>query len=86
MKIRKILVGKDIQEKILWKHGIKREELENALNEGNPKFFRIRDNIYMAIAHFNHYTTVIFEYDKSNAIIRTAYKSSDWQIKRYKIK
>ena len=83
MKIRKILVETDIQEKILWKHGIKREEFENALLEGNPRFFKIKDNLYMAITHYENYLTILFEYDKTDAIVKTAYKSSDWQIKRY---
>jgi len=82
MNIRKILIEAETQEKILLKHGIKREELENALLEGKPRFFRIRDDIYMAIAHYEHYLTIIFEYDKPNAIIKTAY----WQIRRYKKK
>ena len=86
MKIRKILVETDIQEKILWKHGVKREELENALLEGNPRFFKIRDNWYMAVTHFEYYLTIIFEYNQLNAIVKTAYKSSDWQIRRYKRK
>ena len=83
MKIRKILVEIDIQEKILWKHGVKREDLENALREGNPRFFKIRDNLYTAVTHFEYYLTIIFEYYKTDAKIKTAYKSSDWQIKRY---
>ncbi len=86
MKIKKILVETEIQEKILYKHGIKREELENALLEGKPKFIRIRDNWYMAIAHHNQYITAIFEHEQQTATIKTAYKSSDWQISRYKRK
>lgn len=86
MKIKKILVEAAVQEKILYKHGIKREELENALLEGKPKFIRIRDSLYMAISHHNQYITTIFEYEQLTATIKTAYKSSDWQIKRYKRK
>ena len=76
----------ETQEKILYKHGIKREELENALLEGQPKFIRIRDNLYMAITHYHEYITAIFEYEQQTATIKTAYKSSDWQISRYKKK
>lgn len=83
MKIDKILVQLEVQEKILWKHGITREELENALLEGKPKFFKIRANVYMAVAHYSHYITVVFEYDKNNAVVKTAYKSADWQIRKY---
>lgn len=86
MKIKKILVETEIQQKILHKHGIKREELENALLEGKPKFIRIRDNLYMAITHYHEYITAIFEYEKQTATIKTAYKLSDWQISRYKKK
>ena len=86
MKIKKILVDTDTQEKILYKHGIKREELENALLEGKPKFIKIRDNLYMAITHYNKYITAIFEYEQQTATIKTAYKSSDWQINKHKKK
>ena len=86
MKIKKILVDTDTQEKILYKHGVKREELENALLEGKPKFIRIRDNLYMAITHYHDYITAIFEYEQRTATIKTAYKSSDWQIEKYKRK
>ncbi len=86
MKITKILIELEIQQKILYKHGIKREELENALLEGKPKFIKIGDNLYMAIAHYNQYITTIFEYEHQTAIIKTAYKSSDWQINRHKRK
>ena len=40
----------------------------------------------MAITHYENYLTIIFEYDKTDAIIKTAYKSSDWQMRRYKRK
>jgi len=86
MKIIKVLVEAEIQEKILLKHGIKREALENSLFEGKPRFFRIKDDIYMAIARYEQYLTIIFEYNKHDAVIKTAYKSSDWQIRRYKRK
>jgi len=86
MKIKKILLDAETQEKILYKHGIKREELENALLEGKPKFIRIRDNLYMVITHYHKYITTIFEYEKQTATIKTAYKSSDWQVSRYEKK
>lgn len=86
MRIQKILVETEIQEKILHKHGIRREELENALIEGKPKFIKIRDSLYMGITHYNEYITAIFEYEGQTATIKTAYKSSEWQIDRYKRK
>ena len=86
LKITKILIEADIQEKILTKHGIHREELEEALLSGKPRFFVIRGNLYFGFTHLYRYITLVFEYDTACAIIKTAYPSSDWQIKRYKKK
>lgn len=86
MKINKVLIDIVTQEKILFKHGIKIEEIENALLEGNARFFIIKRSLYMAVAHYDRYITIIFEYNKQNAIVKTAYPSSDWQIRRYKRK
>lgn len=83
----KFLIEPTVQEKILWKHGIKREEFDNSLDEGNPRFFKIRDNIYMAVTHHNRYMTVIYQYkEPNNAIVKTAYPSGESQIRRYKKK
>lgn len=86
MKIAKILIEVDIQEKILTKHGIHREELEEALLNGKPRFFVIRGNLYFGFTHLHRYITIVIEYDAPCAIIKTAYPSSDWQIKRYRKK
>ena len=84
MKLIKILIKLEIQEKINKKHGIYREEIELALFEGNPVFFRTRKERYIAITLKNKYITIVFEYDKGIAEVVTAYLSSDWQIKLYK--
>jgi len=86
MKIDKILVEESIQEHIL-RHGIRREEFENALLEGKPKVIGRKDNRYKVITHYNRYITVIFDYEQHNiAIVKTAYPSDDSQIRRYKKK
>jgi len=87
MKVDEILVEPEIQEKILWKHRVGREELENALLEGNPKVIGRKDNRYKVVTHHTRYITVIFDYEKHNiAIVKTAYPSDDSQIRRYKKK
>ena len=86
MKIEKILVEPDIQEHIL-RHGIRREEFENALLEGNPKVIGRRDNRFKVVTHHNRYITVLFDYWQNNiAIVKTAYPSDESQIRRYKKK
>jgi len=85
MKIRKVLIDDIAQQKIL-EHGLKREEVENALLEGNPKFSKDRYGRYLALTCHDRYITIVFEYTNFNADIITAYKSSDWQIRRCKRK
>ena len=86
MRIKKVLIEFNIEEKINKKHGIYREEIEDALFEGKPIFFRTKENKYVAIGLKERYITIIFLYDKGIANVRTAYSSSDWQIKLYKRK
>ena len=86
MKIYKVLVEESTQEHIL-RHGIRREELENALLEGNPKVIGRKDNRFKVVTHHNRYITVLFDYEQNNiAIIKTAYPSDESQIRRYKKK
>ena len=85
MKIRKVLIDDIAQQKIL-EHGLKREEVENALLKGKPKFSKDRYGRYLALTRHNRYITVVFEYANFNADVITAYKSSDWHIRRYKRK
>jgi len=85
MRIRKILIEGLAREKIL-KHGLQAGEVENALLHGNPKITKERYRRYVAITSHNRYITVIFEYANFNAEVITAYKSSDWQIRKYQRK
>ena len=85
MKLVKVLIEELAQKKIL-RHGLQREEVENGVHFGNPKFSKDRHGRYLAITHFNSYITVVFEYINFNAYVITAYPSSDWQIKKYKRK
>lgn len=84
MKDIKLEFTENIKEKILYKHGIKADELIDALEYGNPRFFRQEGNIYMLIMRHLRYITLIFDYKKPNiAKVITAYPSSEAQIRRY---
>ena len=78
-----IYVSPNVEEKLLYKHGIELAELKDALKYGNPRFFKQEGKIYKAITHHLRYITIIFEYNKPTANIITAYPSSESQIKRY---
>ena len=83
MKSIKFYVPKDIEEKVLYKHGISINELNNALEYGNPRIFNQGHGIYIAITHYIRYITVVFRQDTNTAPIITAYPSSDSHIRRY---
>ena len=83
MKNIKFCVPKDAEEKILYKHGISIDELNNALEYGNTRVFRQVYGIYIAITHHARYITIVFRLDKNMANVITAYQSSDSHIKRY---
>lgn len=82
----KFSIEPEIQEKILYKHGIKMEELISALEDGRPKIRRVRDNIYIAVTHYLRYITVYFEYGQGKGRITTAYPSQEGQIRMYRKK
>ena len=86
MRLKKVLIELKIQEKINKKHGIHRKEIEDALFEGNPLFFKTTEQKYIALTHKDRYMTIIFTHNKDIAKIITAYRSSNWQIKLYKKK
>lgn len=86
MLIKKIRIELQVEEKINKKHGVYRREIEDALFNGNPIFFKSKKNKYIAITLKERYITTIFSYEKGAADIKTAYPSSDWQIKLYKRK
>ena len=84
MRIQKELIEENIEEKVNKKHGIYRKEIENALFEGKPIFFRTKEGKYVAIGHKEKYLTIVFLYEKQMAKVITAYSSSEWQMKLYK--
>ena len=86
MKNIKVCVSPDVQEKLLYKHGIGLDELKDSLIYGKPRIFRQEKKTYLAITHHLRYLTIIFEYTKPAANIITAYPSSESQIRRYKKK
>jgi len=85
MKIRKIMISFDAQEKIFKKHNVRREEIEQVFF-GEPYYFKTKSSRYYAIGLAGRYVTVVFEYEKGCASIITAYKSSKWQTRLYKVK
>lgn len=86
MKIKKVLIVSSVEEKIFKKHGVRRKEIEEGLLTSRSLFYRVRDGKYMALTLGMRYTTIIFTYTQGIAEIRTAYPSSDWQIRLYKRK
>ena len=85
MRIKKVLISVNVQEKIFKKHSIKRREIEDVFYD-EPYFFKTRGNKYMAIGFVEKYITVVFDYKENNAEIITAYLSSKWQKKLYRAK
>ncbi len=85
MRIKKVLISAEVQEKIFKKHNIKREEIEAAFyNE--PYFFKTRGKRYIVIGFVGRHITIVFDFIENNAEIITAYLSSKWQKKLYKAK
>lgn len=85
MKISKILVSIEVQEKIFKKHNVKREEIEQVFFD-DPYYFKTWGNKYYAIGLAERYVTVVFKMQKDCAEIITAYASSRWQTRLYKVK
>ena len=83
MKNLQIHVSHNVQEKVLYKHGIEVDELKEALKYGKPKIIKLEGNTYMAITHYLRYITMIFKYNKPIANVITAYPSAESQIRRY---
>jgi hypothetical protein len=84
MRIKKVLVEVEVEEKILFKHRVRREELERAFACG--RVFRVKGGTYLLVAHQDRYVTVIFDYEDFVATVRTAYPSGKDQIRRYQKK
>ena len=85
MRIKNILISLRIREKIFKKHNVREEEIEGVFFD-EPYFFHTREKRYIAIGFLEKYITVVFDYDGRNAIIVTAYESSEWQKKLYRVK
>lgn len=84
MQIVDVYLGQEIEEKILTKHGVLREEVEEMLLADEPRYFRTRKGRYSAVGITNRFITVIFEYSNGLAKVITAYCSSNTQIRRYR--
>jgi len=83
MKNLQIHLSHDVQEKVLYKHGIEVEELIEAFKYGKPKIIKLEGKNYIAITHYLRYITMIFEYNAPIANVMTAYPSDESQIRRY---
>jgi uncharacterized DUF497 family protein len=86
MRIRKVLIEESTAEKIFRKHGVRQEEMENGMLEGNPLVFSSRDARFIAFVHYNRYLTIVFSCKKCVASVITAYPSSAWQVRMYRQK
>ena len=86
MRITQIKISIDVEQKIYVQHGVSRKELEEALWEGSPIFFRAKGERYLALTKRPRYLTVIFIFGQGSADLITAYPSSEWQIKLYQRK
>tara|TARA_Y100000310_G_C20433263_1_gene692507 strand:+ start:546 stop:806 length:261 start_codon:yes stop_codon:yes gene_type:complete len=79
-------ISEDVQTKITYKHGITLDELKTSLLYGKPKVFKLKGEVHVALTHFHRYITIIFDRDGNQAKVRTAFPSSEEQIRRYKRK
>jgi uncharacterized DUF497 family protein len=83
MRIEKVMISFSVQEKIFKKHNIKREEVE-AVFFDDPYVYRDKKGRYVAIG--SNYVTVVFSFNSDYASVVTAYRSSGWQKRLYKVK
>ena len=85
MKIKEVVIKKEIEGKIFYKHNLTPFEIEEALFN-NPYITKTRDGRYFAINWVYGYITIIFEFERGRAKIITAYPSSNSQRKLFKRK
>jgi len=85
MRIKKVMISFETQEKIFKKHNVRRKDIE-AVFFDDPYYFKDKYGRYVVIGFIDDYVTVIFEYQEEIATIVTAYRSSRWQKKLYKVK
>ncbi len=86
MYIKKVIIRKEVSEKIFRKHNIRNIEVEQTILDDNPYYLRARNNKYLCIGNKFRFITILFRNIDNNADVITAYKSSHWQIKLYKRK
>ena len=86
MRIVDVYLGQEIEEKILAKHSVLREEIEETLLADEPKYFKARRGRYLAIGFLKRFISAVYENRSGIAMIITAYPSSNWQISLYKRK
>ena len=86
MNLKRIVIRKVVERKILRKHRLTFGDVHDALMYGNPVIFKMRNNLYIAISKFMKYLTIIFKYEDGNTVVKTAYQSSGWQKKLYERK
>ena len=80
MIIKKVEIERKTKFKIYNKHGIKFNEVEQALNSKNKFVKKTKDEKYVAFTKTSRHLTIVFSITKGIATIITAYPSSRWQI------
>ena len=86
MLIKELRLDPSTEEKIVLKHGIMKCEIEEVLFWDEPKYFKARNERYMAIGFSQRPITIIFEYADGIANAVTSYPTSKWQRKLYERK
>jgi hypothetical protein len=85
LRIHDVFISRNIADKIWEEHGVSAEEPLDLLH-GDPMIRRARGGRYLAVDLASAgYLTVIFEYQRGTAEIVTAYPSSNWQVKLFKM-
>jgi uncharacterized DUF497 family protein len=83
VRISRVEIKKHIRIKIFEKHEIKVNEVVNTLLYEHVAF-RVGQQRYMAIGHYERYVTIIYDLHYNTAFVITAYKTTKSQLKRYK--
>ncbi|HLD19202.1 MAG TPA: hypothetical protein VJB90_04285 [Candidatus Nanoarchaeia archaeon] len=86
MRINIVRIDPQVALKIFNKHGLRSEEVEKTLMEGNPVYKKVGGSQYAAIGKTERFVTVFFTYEqkRKQATITTAYPSDKKQIRSYK--
>ena len=86
MQLEDVYIEEAVEEKILRKHGVAREEIETVLMIDEPKHFKTKGARYLTIGLKERFITIVHENKNGIATVVTAYPSSKWQVKMYKRK